>query len=123
MMTQAGLSKAEVWLKCLAYARAVFMCVHKVRTVTSVHSVGSMLFGMMRVTVLLQAYGELGWICHPDVLLALVVAALQKEGEAVMEALNRAKIKDPQVITNKSSISSLTTRVNGLITKNPTWNM
>ena len=122
MMTQAGLSEAEAWLKCLTYARAVFTRVHKVRTMASVYSVGSMLFGMMRSTVLLQAYGDLGWIRYPDVLLALVVAALQKEDKAVMEALNRAKIKDLQVTTTKLSISSLTTRVNGLITKNPTWN-
>ena len=120
--TQAGLSEAEAWLKCLTYARAVFTRVHKVHTMASVHSVGSMLFGMMRSTVLLQAYGKLGWIRHPDVSLALVIAALQKEGKAVTEALNRAKIKDPQVTTNKTSISSLTTKVNGLITKNPNWN-
>ena len=95
MMTQAGLSEPEAWLKCLTYARAVFTRVHEVFTVNSVHSIGSMLFGMMRSAVLLQAYGELGWIRHPDVSLALVVAALQKEDNAVTEALNRAKIKDP----------------------------
>ena len=122
MTTQTGLSEAEAWLKCLTYARAVFTRVHEVRTVASVHSVKSMLFGMVRSTVLLQAYGKLGWIRHPDVLSALVVATLQKEGKAVTEALNRAKIKDLQVTTTKSSISSLTTRVNGLITKNPNWN-
>ena len=110
MMTQAGLSEAEAWLKCLTYARAVFTHVHEVHTVSSVHSVGSMLFGMMRSTVLLQAYGELGWIRHPDVSSALVVAALQKEGKAVTEALNKAKIKDPQVISNKSNITNLATQ-------------
>ena len=60
MMTQAGLSEQEAWLKCLTYGRAVFTRIHEVHTVASIHTIGSMLFGMMRATVLLQAYGELG---------------------------------------------------------------
>ena len=122
MMNQAGLGEDEAWTKCLTYARAVFARIFEVRTVASVHTVGSMLYGMMRATQLLQGYGELGWIRHPDVSSALVVAALQKEGKAVSEALGKAKTKDPQVNTNKNNISTLDTKVNDLIRKNPSLN-
>jgi len=120
MMTQAGLSDEEAWGKCLTYARAVFARIFEVRTVASVHTVGSMLYGMMRSTQMLQGYGELGWIRHPDVSSALVVAALQKEGKAVTDALAKAKAKDPQVATNKSNISALDNKIKELIRKNPT---
>ena len=120
MMTDAGLGVEEAWGKCLTYARAVFARIYEVRTVASVHTAGSMLYGMMRSTQMLQAYGELGWIRHPDVSSALVVAALQKEGKAVTEALAKAKAKDPQVATNKSNISSLENRFKELLKKNPT---
>ena len=122
MMHQAGLSDEEAWTKCLTYARAVFARVYEVRTTSSQHTVGSMLYGMMRATQLLQGYGELGWIRHPDVSSALVVAALQKEGKAVTEALSKAKIKDPQVTSNKTSITSLDAKLKDLIRKNPTLN-
>ena len=122
MMTEAGLGMEEAWGKCLTYARAVFVRVYEVRTVASVHTVGSMLYGMMRATQMLQAYGELGWIRHPDVSSALVVAALQKEGKAVSEALAKARTKDPQVASNKSNISSLDSKLKELIRKNPSLN-
>ena len=89
---------------------------------SSVHTAGSMLYGMMRSTQMLQAYGELGWIRHPDVSSALVVAALQKVGKAVTDALAKAKAKDPQIATNKSNISSLENKFKELLRKNPTLN-
>ena len=124
MMNQAGLGEDDAWTKskCLTYARAVFGRIFEVRTVAPVHTVGSMLYGMMHATQLLQGYGELRWIRHPDVSSALVVAALQKEGKAVTEALGKVKAKDPQVNTNKNNITSLDTRVNDLIRKNPSLN-
>ena len=120
-MTQARISEQEAWLKCLTYTRAVFTRIHEVRTVASVHKLGSMLFDMMRTTVLLQAYGELGCICHPDVSSALVVAALQKEGNAVINALTKPKTKDPYVATNEMTISTLSTNLNNLMSNNLSW--
>ena len=56
----------------------------------------------------------------PRCVAALVVAALQKEGKAVTDALAKAKAKDPQVATNKSNISSLENKFKELLRKNPT---
>ena len=89
----------------------------------SVHKVGSMLFGMTWTTVLLQAYGELACIRHPDVSSALDVAALQKEGKAITDALTKPKTKDPHVATNEMTICSLTTNLNNSISNNLSRNM
>ena len=109
MMEQSGMSPGESWKKCLTYARAVFTRIHEVRTVSTEHTAGSMLYGMMRVTRMLESYGELGWIRHPDVSSALVVAALQKDGKGLSEtvAAQVRKVKDPQVASNKNNIADL----------------
>ena len=118
MMRQAGLSEEEAWGKCLTYAGAVFTRIYEVRTVASVRTIGSMLYGMMRATKLLQSYGELGWIRHPDVSSALVVAALQKDGRSRSEDLAKLKLKDPQVGTNKNDITALKDKLKQVISKN-----
>jgi len=118
MMRQAGLSEEEAWGKCLTYAGAVFTRIYEVRTVASVRTIGSMLYGMMRATRLLQSYSELGWIRHPDVSSALVVAALQKDGRSRSEDLAKLKLKDPQVGTNKNDIAALKSRLTNVISKN-----
>ena len=84
---------------------------------------GSMIYGMMKASNLLSAYGDLGWICHPDVSSALVVAALQKEGKTVSAALDRANRPNPQVGANKTLITNLTRDLQSLKNKNPQWNL
>jgi len=101
MMTKAGLSPEVAWTKCLTYALAVFERIHEVRTTALLHTPGSMLYGMMRATRLLQTYTEIGWIRHPDVSSALVMAALQRQG-----AENVVAMRDPQVNTNKSGVAT-----------------
>jgi len=80
MMTGVGLSSAESWNKCLTYVVAVFTRIFEVRTVSEYKTLGSMIYGMMRATYLMESYTELGWIRHPDVSSALVLASLQRKG-------------------------------------------
>lgn len=122
MMTDAGLGVDEAWGKCLTYARAVFLRVHEVRTAETHLTAGSMLYGMMKASNLLSAYGELGWIRHPDVSSALVVAALQKEGKAVAAAIAKATKPNPQIALNKTAIGNLQNELKSLKSKNPSWN-
>ena len=51
-----------------------------------------MIHGMLCSTQMLQSYMELGWIRHPDVSSALVVAALQMEGKAVDASSTKDKL-------------------------------
>ena len=121
MMVQAGMSHTEAWKKCLTYSRAVFTRIHEVRTVSTEHTAGSMLYGMMRATRMLESYGELGWIRHPDVSSALVVPALQKDGKSLTDSIQAQvkKLKDPQVTSNKNNIAELKAELKRLKEKNP----
>ena len=76
MMYGAGLGDEELRHKVLTYSKAVLARMYEVRTVSSVKTLGAMIHGMLRSTELLEAYAELGWIRHPDVSLALLVASL-----------------------------------------------
>ena len=71
MIYGAGLGDEESWRKGLTYSKAVFVRMYEVRTVSSVRTLGTIIHGMIRPTELLEAYAELGWICHPDVTSAL----------------------------------------------------
>jgi hypothetical protein len=113
MMVDAGLDEPNSWLKCLTYARAVCYRIFEVRTISKDRTVGAMIFGMMNATVLLEGYGTLGWIRHPDVSSALVVASLQREGK---------KASGKQVDLNKSNIQKLEERFKKLEDKNPSLN-
>jgi hypothetical protein len=108
MMTGASLGTAAAWNKCLTYAKAVFKRVNDVRTTSTDHTSGAMLYGMLRATQLLSGYGDLGWIRHPDVSSALVVASLQKEGTAIAAVAKSAKEANDRIKT--------------LERKNPSWN-
>ena len=108
MMTGAGLGASESWNKCLTYSKAIFKRVHEVRTTSTDHTEGAMLYGMLRATQLLAGYGDLGWIRHPDVSSALVVASLQKEGTAIHRVEKMVKEAGDEIKSLKK--------------KNPTWN-
>ena len=86
-MTGTGLGMTKALLKYLTYSRALFTRVYEVRTVSADKTLGAMIYGMLRATQLLEGFAALGWIRHPDVSSALVVASLQKEGKSVDEAL------------------------------------
>lgn len=81
---------------------------HEVRTTSTDHTEGAMLYGMLRATQLLAGYGDLGWIRHPDVSSALVVASLQKEGTAIHRVEKMVKDAGDEIKSLKK--------------KNPTWN-
>ena len=107
MMTVAGLVAVEAWKKCLAYSRAVFDRIHDVRSTSSYHDAGSMLHRMMLTTKLLEAYGELGWICHPDISSALVVASLQKDGKSTKLAIERTDAKNREIERKSVALKKL----------------
>ena len=107
MMTATGLVNEEAWKKCLTYSRAVFDWIHGVRSTSSDHDAGSMLHRMILATKLLEAYGELGWIRHPDVSFALVVASLQKEGKSMKSAIERTEAKNREIERNTATLKKL----------------
>ena len=122
MMTGAGLKKDDAWSKCLTYSRAVFEHIYEVRSTSADKTPGAMIHGMLRSTQMLQSYMELGWIRHPDVSSALVVAALQMEGKAVDAALAKDKVKTDQINNNKDNVLKVTNQIKALKDKNPSLN-
>ena len=109
-------------MRCLTYSKALFTRVYEVRTVSADKTLGTMIYSMLRSTQILEGFAELGWIRHPDVSSALVVASLQKEGKSVKEAVKSTKQEVAQVKTNKSNIKSLQTELQNLRTRNPNLN-
>ena len=122
MMTNAGLGTAEAWKKVLTYATAVFKRVHAVRTITSVMTDGARLFGMLKSIDLLDAFSKAEWIRHPDLSSALVIAALQKDGKAVQEAMALLNKHVGTISSNKTKINKLEQELKDLKGKNPSWN-
>lgn len=122
LMTEAGLSNSEAWAKCLTYAKAVFKRIFDVRKLSLIKTLGGMIYGMLKSTTLLEGYAVLGWIRHPDVSSALVLASLQKEGRAVNDNMKKLKGDLTQVGTNTADIAKLVKELKQLKIKNPTWN-
>ena len=121
MMTRAGLSDAEAWDKVLTFVKAVFDRIAQVRNVSSDNDLGPgfKIYGAMRATALLEGYSDLGWIRHPDVSSALVVASMQREGKGVSDAVSSLS---QQIATNKSNITKLDRLTKALKEKNPSLN-
>jgi hypothetical protein len=119
MMTQAGLSEEEGWQKVLTYVTAVCKRVKEVRTTVNIKHDGARLYGMLLSLDLLDAFSDLDWIRHPDVSSALVVAALQKDGKAVQEALALLAKHVTQINTNKNKTYQLETELKNLKRLNP----
>ena len=53
------------------------------RTVSADKTLEAIIYRMLQATQLLEGFAELGWIHHPDVSSALVVAPLQKDGKSI----------------------------------------
>ena len=82
-----------------------------------------MLCGMLLSTELLAAFAALGWIRHPDISSALVVASLQKEGGAMKDALKNIGELKTQVGKNTTSIKTVDTNWKNLKSRNPNLTM
>ena len=66
-----------------------------------------MLYGMLLSSELLEAFAALGWIGHPNVSSALVVASLQKEGDALKEATKGLEELSVLVKANQAVLKNL----------------
>ena len=75
---------------------------------------------MIRATYLLESYTELGWIRHPNVSSALVVASLRREGRGTSTSTTTAQKHD--IDKNKEEIGKLSRELTRLKNKNPSWN-
>ena len=62
---------------------------------------------MLLSSELLEAFAALGWIRHPGVSSALVVASLQKEGGALKEAVKGIKDLSVLVKVNQAVLKNL----------------
>ena len=122
LLTEAGLSTSEVWAKLLTYSKAVFTRIFDVRKLSLIRTLGGMIYGMPKATTLLEGYAVLGWVCHPDVSLPLVLASLQKEDRAVNDSMRKIKVDLAQVGTNTKEIGKIVNELKHLKIKNPTWN-
>ena len=113
---------AKAWKKVLTYATAVFKRVHAVHTITSVMTDGARLFGVLKSIELLDAFAEAEWIRHPDLSSALVIAALQKDGKQVQEAMALLTKNVGTIDRNKTRITKVEQKLRDLKAKNPSWN-
>ena len=77
-----------------------------------------MLYGMLLSTKLLALFTAIGWICHPDILSALVVASLQKDGSGIQEVLRQVKEMASQVSKNTKGVKDSKTNWKNLKNKN-----
>lgn len=100
-------------------------CVHRiynVRTVSKKLTPGSMLYGMLRATVLLEEYVAVQWIHHSDVSSSLLIASLQREGKIMEEAVKKfadhiKKVDDADKLSRKNEKT-----LKELYLKNPNLN-
>ena len=81
-----------------------------------------MIYGMLLATQLLEAYSEVGWIRHPDVSSALVVASHKREGNVVKAAIAQLGMDKELIHKNKKAIDTLLAEHRNLKAKNPNWN-
>ena len=107
----------------MTYTTAIFARIYEVQTVSSDRTPGSILYGMLLSTELLAAFAALGWIRHPDISSALVVASLQKEGGAMKDALKSTSELKTQVGKNTTSLKTVDTNWKNLKTRHPNLTM
>ena len=108
--------------KMLTYVTAVWERIHSVRTITSEQTAGSMIFGMMKATDLLDEYGKLEWIRHSDVSAAMVITSLQRDGQGNSNTTAKLAEHTSSIAANKDGWMAVRDRLKKLETKNPTWN-
>jgi hypothetical protein len=123
LMTGANAGAKDAWdNKMLTFVLEVWERVQAVRTVTSESTSASMIFGIMKATDLLDRYSELGWIRHPDVSSALVIASLQRDGKGNKSSADKLGELATAVATNKTAWTDIKEELKQLKRKNPTWN-
>ena len=76
MMEGSELGRDKSLRKCLTYTKAIFAQEYDVLNGSVDRTPGAMLYGMLLSSELLKAFATLGWIRHPGVSSALVVASL-----------------------------------------------
>ena len=68
---------------------------------------------------MLDRYAELDFVSHPDVAMALVLAALNREGKSAGEALSKAKTTEKGLVEVDKRVSALESDNSKLKSKNP----
>ncbi len=76
-LTVLDIEEMMAWDRVLAYVKTVLDQIYDVRTVSSYSKEGSMLYGMLVATKLLNSYVLLGWIRHSDISSSLFISALK----------------------------------------------
>ena len=84
---------------------------------------GGMLYGMFVSIKLPEAYAELGWINHPYVSSAPILAFVQEEGRCMGGALKRFREESGQVAKKKKKIDQYRRDIKHLKEKNLNLNM
>ena len=79
-----------------------------------------MLHGMFVATKMLQSYGELGWIRHPDASSALVVASLQREAKIEKDSSGKARGDATKIRKVEEDVKTISDQIKDLFRNNPT---
>ena len=119
-LVEAGIESKVGWNdQILTYVKAVGDRVHTVRTVLHEGTPASIMMGMFRATKMLERYAELDFVSHPDVAMALVLAALSREGKSAGAALTKAKAAEKLVGDCEKRVDALEKDNTKLKNKNP----
>ena len=119
-LLEAGIDSKSGWNdQILTYVKAVGDRVHTARTLLREGTPASMLMGMFRATKMLDRYAELDFVSHPDVAMALVLAALSREGKSAGEALAKARAAEKLVGEQERRLDALEKDNSKLKNKNP----
>ena len=109
MMEGAKVSKEDWWKKSIAYTKAIFSRIYDVCTVSFNRTIGAIINGILFAMDLLEAFTTIGWIRHLDILTALVVASLQKEGGTIKDTIKQLKDITTAVGKNTKGLKYLKT--------------
>jgi len=119
-LVEAGIESKTGWNdQILTYVKAVGDRVQTTRSILREGTPASMLMGMFRATKMLDRYVELDFVSHPDVAMALVLAALSREGKSAGEALSKAKAAEKTVGEYDKRLAALENDNSKLKSKNP----
>ena len=119
-LVEAGLDGKEGWNdQILTYVKAVGDRVHTARTLMKEGTPASIVMGMFKATRMLDRYAELDFVSHPDVAMALVLAALSREGKTATEAMRKAGNAERMAAAFDKRVSALENDNTKLKTKNP----
>jgi len=119
-MKTGGLADDKAWSRVLVYTKALMDDNKTVRSLSLDKDYGAMIWGSFRTAELLNEYMRLRWIQHPQVSSILALTSLQREGEALHEAIATMKEKEATITSHGTKINRLTTDFSALKTNNPT---